>query len=71
MARRAYEIRVTGSLGPAVLEAFADMEVTTDSCTMVVSGALDQPSLHALLGRVRALGLELLSVRQSGLSPSG
>jgi hypothetical protein len=71
MARRAYEIRVTGSLGPAVREEFAGMEVTTDSCMMTLSGVLDQPGLHALLARVRALDLELLSVRQSGLSPSG
>jgi hypothetical protein len=45
------------------------MEVRTESRIMILSGALDQPSLHALLERVRALGLELLSVRRSGLSP--
>jgi hypothetical protein len=69
MARYAYEITVTGSFGQAAREAFPDMEVRTESRIMILSGALDQPSLHALLERVRALGLELLSVRRSGLSP--
>jgi hypothetical protein len=65
VASRAYEIRVKGSLEPAVREAFADMDVTTESCMMILSGVLDQPSLHALLASVRAQGLELLSVRSA------
>jgi hypothetical protein len=65
MASRAYEIRVKGSVEPAVREAFADMDVTTEPCVMILSGVLDQPSLHALLARVRAQGLELLSVRSA------
>jgi hypothetical protein len=69
MARHAYEITVTGSFGPAAREAFPDMAVRTEPGIMILSGALDQPSLHALLERVRALGLELLSVTRSGLSP--
>ncbi len=69
MARHAYEITVTGSSGQAAREAFPDMEVRTESGIMILSGALDQPTLHALLERVRALGLELLSVTRSGLSP--
>jgi hypothetical protein len=71
MASRAYEIRVKGSLEPAVREAFADMDVTTESCMMILSGVLDQPSLHALLARVRAQGLELLSIRQPERPPAG
>ena len=71
MASRAYEIRVKGSLEPATREAFADMDVTTESCMLILSGVLDQPSLHALLARVRAQGLELYSIRQPGLPPSG
>ncbi len=70
MARRGYEIRLAGSLSPAAREALADMQVTTESSVVVLSGVLDQPALHELLQRVRALGFELLSVRPSGASPS-
>lgn len=65
MARRTYEIRVIGSLGPAVREAFADMEVEVEPAITVLSGDLDQPALHALLDRVRALGLELVGINQA------
>ncbi len=64
MARRIYEIRVVGSLGPAAREAFADMALEVEPTTTVLSGDLDQPGLHALLDRVRALGLELLDVKE-------
>jgi hypothetical protein len=64
VARRTYEIRVVGSLGPAAREAFTDMVLEVEPTTTVLSGDLDQPGLHALLDRVRALGLELVDVRQ-------
>jgi hypothetical protein len=69
MARHAYEITVKGSFGQAARDAFPDMEVKTESRIMILSGTLDQPGLHDVLDRVRALDLELLSVRRSGLSP--
>ena len=65
MARHTYEIRVIGSLGPAAREAFADMLVEVEPTITVLSGDLDQPGLHALLDRVRALGLELVGVKQA------
>jgi hypothetical protein len=65
VARRTYEIRVVGSLGPAAREAFADMMLEVEPTTTVLSGDLDQPGLHALLDRVRALGLELIDVKQA------
>jgi len=65
VARRNYEIRVVGSLGPAAREAFADMALEVEPTTTVLSGDLDQPGLHALLDRVRALGLELVDVKQA------
>jgi hypothetical protein len=64
VARRTYEIRVVGSLGPAAREAFTDMVLEVEPTTTVLSGDLDQPGLHALLDRVRALGLELVDVKQ-------
>jgi hypothetical protein len=62
---RSYEIRVTGALGPAAREAFADMAVEVEPATTVLTGDLDQSALHALLDRVRALGLELVDVKQA------
>ena len=60
-----YEIRVIGSFGPATREAFADLMVEVEPTFTVLSGDLDQRGLHALLDRVRALGLELVGVRQA------
>jgi len=65
MTRRTYEIRVIGSLGPAAQEAFADMIVEVEPTITVLSGDLDQRGLHDLLDRVRALGLELVGVKQA------
>jgi hypothetical protein len=64
VTRHTYEIRVIGSLGPAAREAFADVAVQVEPTMTVLSGDLDQRGLHALLDRVRALGLELVDVRQ-------
>jgi hypothetical protein len=65
MARRSYEIRVVGSLGPAAREAFADMLVEVEPTITVLSGDLDQGDLHDLLERIRSLGLELVDVKQA------
>ena len=66
MARAAYEIRVVGSLGPAASEAFCDVSVDVEPTATVLSAELEQADLHALLDRVRGLGLELLDVRRAG-----
>ena len=65
MAGTPYEIRVVGVLGPAAREAFADLAVDTEPAATILSGELDQAGLHAVLDRVRALGLELLDVKQT------
>ena len=65
MARHTYEIRVIGSLSPAAREAFAGMLVEVEPTITVLSGDLDQCGLHDLLDRVRALGLELVGVKQA------
>ena len=62
---KTYEIRVIGSLSPAAREAFADMLVEVEPTVTVLSGVVDQRGLHALLDRVRALGLELVGIRQA------
>lgn len=65
MAKNSYEIRVIGTLGPAAQEAFADLVLDVEPLTTVLTGDLEQAELHALLDRVRALGLELVDVRQA------
>jgi hypothetical protein len=60
-----YKIRVIGSLGPATREAFADMMVEAEQTVTVLSGDLDQRALHNVLDRVRALGLELIEIKQA------
>lgn len=62
-----YEIRVIGALGRAGHNAFADLAVDVEPTATVLSGEMDQDTLHEVLDRVRALGLELVDVR---LAPS-
>jgi hypothetical protein len=64
VATRNYEIRVVGSIGPAAREAFSGMGVDVEPTSTVLSGTLDQGRLHQMLDRVRALGLELVEVRE-------
>jgi hypothetical protein len=65
VTRRTYEIRVIGPFSPDARQAFADISVQEESAITVLSGEFDQRGLHALLDRVRALGLELCDVRQA------
>jgi hypothetical protein len=74
VTRHMYQIKVIGSFGPATHEAFADMVVEVQPTVTVLSGNLDQRGLHAVLDRVRALGLELVEITQtppSSRCPSG
>ena len=66
MTIHTYEITVIGALGPATREAFADMVVEVEPTVTVLSGHLDQAGLHNVLDRVRALGLELIEIKQAG-----
>ena len=61
-----YELRLLGRIGPAAREGFADLGIRIEPTTTLLSGALDQPALHTLLQRVKALGLEVLDVRRVG-----
>jgi hypothetical protein len=65
VTRHIYQIKVIGSFGPATHEAFADMVVEAEPTITVLSGNLDQHGLHAVLDRVRALGLELVEITQA------
>jgi hypothetical protein len=69
MLANSYEIRVVGWLGPAALEAFADLAVDIEPNTTVLSGDFNQADLHRMLDRVRALGLELVDVKMAPPGP--
>ena len=63
----AYEIRVTGPIGPVVAAAFDD--VTIRSETVIETQCQDQAALHGLLARIRDLGLDLVEVRTVPAAP--
>jgi hypothetical protein len=65
MSRAEYEIRVVGTLGPAAQEAFDDLDVDVEPTATILTGEFEQDDLHALLDRVRGLGLELLDLRRT------
>ena len=63
-----YQIRVQGHLGPQWSEWFDKMTIVleADGTTTLSGPVVDQAALHGLLVRVRDLGLELISVSQTG-----
>jgi hypothetical protein len=67
-----YEIRLTGHLDARWTAWFDGLTVRPDGDgTTVISGEIaDQAALHGLLGRVRDLGLPLVSVRQVDIEPA-
>jgi len=61
-----YAIRIEGRLEPRWSEWFEGLAITypTDSETLLCGPVVDQAALHGLLGRVRDMNLELLSVKR-------
>ncbi len=59
-----YTIRVKGQLSPRWSQWFEGMQVTPEENgdTTISGPVADQPALHALLVRIRDLGLTLLSM---------
>ncbi len=70
MTGHTYEVRVAGKLGRSAREAFADVIVDVESASTILSAQLDQSGLHALLDRVRALGLELVDIQRAPDPPA-
>jgi hypothetical protein len=70
VTRHTYEVRVAGKLGPSAREAFAGVVIDVEYTSTVLSAHLDQVGLHALLDQVRALGLELVDIKQPPDPPS-
>lgn len=60
-----YQIRVDGVLDDQWADWFGDLQLTAAGGETVITGVLpDQPALHGVLGRIRDLGLCLISVRR-------
>ncbi|MPZ92907.1 MAG: hypothetical protein GEU68_15020 [Actinobacteria bacterium] len=58
-----YEIRVDGHLGEHWSAWFGGLALTHESDgTTTLRGAVDQAGLHGLLGKLRDLGVTLISV---------
>jgi hypothetical protein len=73
-----YKIVVRGTLGQRFTAAFGGMTIqTTGRETSLTGEVVDQAQLHGLLDRIRALGIDLVSVtplsneaqRQAGRAP--
>jgi hypothetical protein len=64
-----YVIRIKGQLGATLLSAFPAMAWQRQGTETILTGMLDQPGLHGVLGEVEALGLDLLEVRQLPAAP--
>jgi hypothetical protein len=64
-----YEFLVRGHLGATLLRAFPGLHPQAQGEDTLLRGAVaDQSALHGVLGRIEALGLELLELRR--LSPN-
>jgi hypothetical protein len=60
-----YEIRVRGTVGPALLESFERLDSQVEASETRLRGPVeDQAELHGILHRIEAVGLELIEVRR-------
>ena len=68
-----YEIRVKGHLDARWVAWFDGMALTNDGdgTTRIHGHVVDQAALHGLLGKVRDVGLPLVSVTEVEPEPSG
>ena len=65
MQPRTYEVRVSGLVPSELVEGLDVAEVSTEPVhTVIRTAPSDQPALLGLLERLRAMGVELLEVRQ-------
>jgi hypothetical protein len=60
-----FEIRVSGRLSERVRAAFPEMDVVEVPVETVLSGrSWHEDEVHGVLGRIQALGLQVVSLRQ-------
>ena len=61
---RRYEIRVSGPIGPTMMQAFPTLAVASRGQDTLLTGSLpDQCALYGVIYQLEALGLELLEIR--------
>jgi hypothetical protein len=67
-----YEVKVKGHLGPQWTDWFEGLTITLegDGYTLLTGPVVDQAAMHALLRKVRDLGITLISVNQVKSRPS-
>jgi len=66
-----YVITVKGRMGPALLDAFEGMHAAvTPTETLLRGRIVDQAALHGLLGKLRDIGLPLVSVARVDRDPT-
>ena len=72
MAVDDYEIRLKGRISDSLLASFDGLDADFEPAeTVLRASKLDQAGLHGVLERVRALGLELIEIRQVRPGKSG
>jgi hypothetical protein len=61
-----FQIRIDGELGQEWADWFGDSAISreADGVTVLTCAVADQAALHGLLGKLRDLGLALLSVNR-------
>ena len=60
---RRYEIRVSGPIGPAIMQAFPTLAAASRGPDTLLTGSLpDQSALYGVIHQLEALGLELLEI---------
>ena len=62
---RRYEIRVRGSIGPTMMQAFPTLAASRNGEDTSLTGSLpDQSALYGVIHQLEALGLQLLEIRR-------
>jgi hypothetical protein len=65
-AEACYELRVRGSIGPTLMQAFAPLTASRSGEDTLLTGSLpDHCALYGVIHQLEALGLELLEVRRA------
>ena len=65
VAEVTYQIRIRGRISAVLLDSFQGMESSIEPVETVLHGPVrDQAELYGLIGRIQALGLELIELRR-------
>ena len=63
--QRRYEIRVRGSIGPTIMQAFPTLAASRSGEDTLLTGSLpDQSAVYGVIHQLEALGLQLQEIRR-------